>query len=160
VAIHYSGGDHGKQMPTVFKIGVGAINRGASLAFCSQYAGEVPFVIPPCVFVIPSFSLIFSLKSWFESNVCGHTVAAWLDMYLLLFGLCSKRFCSLLLVTWRWLARCRTRRRNSARYGKKHAFVTLIPTTVVFLMPDGIMSLLTMFYTVPGRKDHSSPNHS
>ena len=41
VAIHYSGGDHGKQMPTVFKIGVGAINRGASLTFCSQYAGEV-----------------------------------------------------------------------------------------------------------------------
>jgi hypothetical protein len=41
VAISYSGGDKGKQMPTVFKIGVGAINRGASLEFCSQYAGEV-----------------------------------------------------------------------------------------------------------------------
>lgn len=43
VAIHYSGGDKGKQMPTVFKIGIGAINRGASLTFCSQYAGEVIF---------------------------------------------------------------------------------------------------------------------
>ncbi len=41
MAISYSGGDKGKQMPTVFKIGVGAINRGASLEFCSQYAGEV-----------------------------------------------------------------------------------------------------------------------
>ncbi len=57
VAIHYSKADHGKQMPTVFKIGVGAINRGASLAFCSQYAGEVSFVIPLCVFVISSFTL-------------------------------------------------------------------------------------------------------
>ncbi len=41
VAINYSGCNEGKQMPTVFKIGVGAINRGASLEFCSQYAGEV-----------------------------------------------------------------------------------------------------------------------
>jgi hypothetical protein len=41
VAIHYTGGDRGKQMPTVFKISVGAINRGASLEFCSQFAEEV-----------------------------------------------------------------------------------------------------------------------
>ena len=41
VAIHYAGCNKGKQLPTVFKIGVGAINRGASLEFCSQYPGEV-----------------------------------------------------------------------------------------------------------------------
>ncbi|KAJ1480296.1 ankyrin repeat-containing domain protein, partial [Baffinella frigidus] len=43
VAIQYAG----TRMPTVFEIGVGAVDRGASLKFLSQYPGEDEILFPP-----------------------------------------------------------------------------------------------------------------
>jgi hypothetical protein len=43
VAIQYAG----TRMPTVFEIRVGAVDRGASLKFLSQYPGEDEILFPP-----------------------------------------------------------------------------------------------------------------
>mmetsp|Transcript_35685 Transcript_35685/g.90019 ORF Transcript_35685/g.90019 Transcript_35685/m.90019 type:complete len:97 (+) Transcript_35685:1-291(+) len=43
VAVQYAG----KSVPTIFEISVGAIDRGASLAFLSQYPGEEEILLPP-----------------------------------------------------------------------------------------------------------------
>lgn len=43
VALQYAGAN----MPTVFEISVGAIDRGASLGFLSQYPGEAEILLPP-----------------------------------------------------------------------------------------------------------------
>jgi hypothetical protein len=43
VAVQYAG----KRIPTVFEIAVGAVDRGASLRFLSQYPGEAEILFPP-----------------------------------------------------------------------------------------------------------------
>jgi ankyrin repeat protein len=43
VAVQYAG----KSIPTVFEIGLGAIDRGASVSFLSQYPGEEEILLPP-----------------------------------------------------------------------------------------------------------------
>jgi hypothetical protein len=43
VATQYAG----TKMPTVFKIGVGAVDRGAPIKFLSQYPGEEEILFPP-----------------------------------------------------------------------------------------------------------------
>lgn len=48
VAIQYTGK---KKMPTVFKIGIGAVNRGAVLDSFSQYPGEKEVLFPPLSFL-------------------------------------------------------------------------------------------------------------
>jgi len=48
VAIQYTGG---KEMPTVFKIGIGAVNRGAVLDAFSQYPEEKEVLFPPLSFL-------------------------------------------------------------------------------------------------------------
>ena len=43
VAVQYAG----SRMPTVFEIDIGAVDRGASLSFLSQYPGEEEILFPP-----------------------------------------------------------------------------------------------------------------
>ena len=45
VAVQYAA--RGASVPTVFEISVGAIDRGASLSFLSQYPGEEEILLPP-----------------------------------------------------------------------------------------------------------------
>jgi hypothetical protein len=51
VAIQYTGASKKKKMPTVFKIGIGAINRGAVLDEFSQYPDESEVLFPPFSFL-------------------------------------------------------------------------------------------------------------
>ena len=54
VAIQYSGVREGRALPTVLEMEVTSVDRGASIAFFSQYPGEEEVLFPPMTFLAPS----------------------------------------------------------------------------------------------------------